>query len=215
MENYEGWLMRYADGALTREEREAVEAFLAVHADLREELEEVAAVSVTPVVATMPGKERLLKKVATTVVWWRVAAVVALMAVAGSTLMVLNRQGEESPLVALNREGERIDTTEAIETTDSESIQTVPSVKSTPSIPSVKSGPTISSTPSVQEAPLLAAQAEEPAVIDEEKEDPVIPAADVVVPEEAVPAIKVTYGRVINDAHLSMNVWHDVFLAAI
>ena len=62
MGNYEGWLMRYADGALTREEREAVEAFLEQHPELREEMEDVAGVKVTPVVATLPGKERLLKK---------------------------------------------------------------------------------------------------------------------------------------------------------
>lgn len=101
MENYEGWLMRYADGALTREEREAVEAFLEQHPELREEMEEVAGVKVTPVVATLPGKERLLKKEREGFAWWRVAAAVALMALAGTTLLVLNRKpNEASPMVA-------------------------------------------------------------------------------------------------------------------
>lgn len=101
MENYEGWLMRYADGALTREEREAVEAFLEQHPELREEMEEVAGVKVTPVVATLPGKERLLKKEREGFAWWRVAAAVALMALAGTTLLVLNRKPNEAgPMVA-------------------------------------------------------------------------------------------------------------------
>lgn len=101
MENYEGWLMRYADGALTREEREAVEAFLEQHPELREEMEEVAGVKVTPVVATLPGKERLLKKEHEGFAWWRVAAAVALMALAGTTLLVLNRKPNEAgPMVA-------------------------------------------------------------------------------------------------------------------
>jgi len=101
MENYEGWLMRYADGALTREEREAVEAFLEQHPELREEMEEVAGVKVTPVVATLPGKERLLKKEREGFAWWHVAAAVALMALAGTTLLVLNRKPNEAgPMVA-------------------------------------------------------------------------------------------------------------------
>ena len=101
MENYEGWLMRYADGALTREEREAVKAFLEQHPELREEMEEVAEVKVTPVVATLPGKERLMKKEREGFAWWRVAAAVALMALAGTTLLVLNRKPNEAgPMVA-------------------------------------------------------------------------------------------------------------------
>lgn len=93
--------MRYADGALTREEREAVEAFLEQHPELREEMEEVAEVKVTPVVATLPGKERLLKKEREGFAWWRVAAAVTLMALAGTTLLVLNRKPDEAgPMVA-------------------------------------------------------------------------------------------------------------------
>lgn len=101
MENYEGWLMRYADGALTREEREAVEAFLEQHPELREEMEEVAGMKVTPVVATLPGKESLLKKEHKGFAWWHVAAAVTLMVLAGTTLLVLNRKPSEAgPMVA-------------------------------------------------------------------------------------------------------------------
>lgn len=98
MDNYEGWLMRYADDALTAAERQQVEAFLAEHPGLREEMEAVASVKVTPVVASMPGKERLLHR-QPKVVWHRVAAAVALLVVAGITLLVLHRP-EEAPLVA-------------------------------------------------------------------------------------------------------------------
>ena len=98
MDNYEGWLMRYADDALTAAERLQVEAFLAEHPGLREEMEAVASVKVTPVVASMPGKERLLHR-QPMAVWHRVAAAVALLVVAGITLLVLHRP-EEAPLVA-------------------------------------------------------------------------------------------------------------------
>ena len=98
MDNYEGWLMRYADDALTAAERQQVEVFLAEHPGLREEVEAVASVKVTPVVASMPGKERLLHR-QPMAVWHRVAAAVALLVVAGITLLVLHRP-EEAPLVA-------------------------------------------------------------------------------------------------------------------
>ena len=98
MDNYEGWLMRYADDALTAAERRQVEAFLAEHPGLREEVEAVASVKVTPVVASMPGKERLLHR-QPMAVWHRVAAAVALLVVARITLLVLHRP-EEAPLVA-------------------------------------------------------------------------------------------------------------------
>ena len=92
-ENYEGWLMRYADGELTAAERRQVEAFLAEHPDLREELDEVSSVRVAPLVATMPGKERLLRREPAGV-WRRVAAAAALLVVAGTTLFFLNRPAE-------------------------------------------------------------------------------------------------------------------------
>ena len=61
-ENYEGYLMRYADGELDQVETAAVESFLAEHPELREELEELTspALRVTAPMATMPGKERML-----------------------------------------------------------------------------------------------------------------------------------------------------------
>lgn len=99
-ENYEGWLMRYADGELTAAERRQVEAFLAEHPDLREELDEVSSVRVTPLVATMPGKERLLRREPAGV-WRRVAAAVALLVVAGTTLFFLNRPAEGEMIAEL------------------------------------------------------------------------------------------------------------------
>lgn len=99
MENYEGWLMRYADGELNAAERQEVERFLAAHPDLREELDEVSSVRVTPLVATMPGKERLLRREPAGV-WRRVAAAAALLAVAGTTLFFLNRPAEGEMIAA-------------------------------------------------------------------------------------------------------------------
>lgn len=100
MENYEGWLMRYADGELTAAERQEVERFLAEHPDLREELDEVSSVRVTPLVATMPGKERLLRREPAGV-WRRVAAAAALLVVAGTTLFFLNRPDEGEMIAEL------------------------------------------------------------------------------------------------------------------
>ncbi|MBP3763551.1 MAG: hypothetical protein J6I49_06720, partial [Bacteroidales bacterium] len=98
LDNYEGWLMRYADDALTPAERREVERFLAAHPGLAEEMEEVASVKVSPVLATLPDKERLLRR-EPVVLWRRVAAAVALLVVAGTTLLFLNR-ADETPLVA-------------------------------------------------------------------------------------------------------------------
>lgn len=100
MENYEGWLMRYADGELTAAERRQVEAFLDEHPDLREELDEVSSVRVAPLVATMPGKERLLRR-EPAAVWRRVAAAAALLVVAGTTLFFLNRPAEGEMIAEL------------------------------------------------------------------------------------------------------------------
>lgn len=100
MENYEGWLMRYADGELTAAERQEVDRFLAEHPDLREELDEVSSVRVTPLVATMPGKERLLRR-EPAAVWRRVAAAAALLVVAGTTLFFLNRPAEGEMIAEL------------------------------------------------------------------------------------------------------------------
>lgn len=76
-EYIEGLLMRYADGELTDAERAEAETLLAAHPELREELETVAGVKVTPPVAVMPHKERLLHHSAPT--WWRHAAAAAAM----------------------------------------------------------------------------------------------------------------------------------------
>lgn len=89
-ENYEGWLMRYADDALNSAERAEVERFLEAHPNLREEMDEVASVRVTPVVAAMPGKERLLHR-EPVAVWHRVAAAVALLLLSGGVWLLLDK----------------------------------------------------------------------------------------------------------------------------
>ncbi len=59
--NYEDWLMLYLDNELTATERHAVEAFVADHPDVQDELEglkETMLIPFTP--PAMPGSERLL-----------------------------------------------------------------------------------------------------------------------------------------------------------
>lgn len=101
MDNYEGWLMRYADGELNDSERAEVERFLQGHPELQEELEEVCSVKVTAPVATLPGKEALLHKEGVTFSpVWRAAAAVALLLVAGGITLMINKRSDEKPLVA-------------------------------------------------------------------------------------------------------------------
>ena len=96
---------------------------------------------------------------------------------------------------------EAIDTIEAIEAIDSVSIRSIPSIKS---IQSIK-----------EDVPEIVAQSEEPTLTVEE-EEPVLQKEDSITsePSPTTPKIKVTYGRVINDAHLAVNVWQNMFLAA-
>lgn len=89
-ENYEGYLMRYADGALSEAEAAEVEAYLERHPELREELDEVSSptLCVTAPSATMPGKERMIHTEPVFVpvglkrTIWSAAATVALLIIA-------------------------------------------------------------------------------------------------------------------------------------
>lgn len=211
MENYEGWLMRYADGALTREEREAVEAFLEVHPDLREELEELSAVKVAPVVATLPDKGRLLKKEMATFAWWRVAASVALLLVAGSTLIILNRKAEEQPLVAENREMDLVEAIEGLEVIDTTETIGPESIKSIQSIPSIASIPSPPSAPMPEEEPLLAAE-ESPQPIPSPESEETPRSEDSLAPSRQ-PVPTVTVAPVIEDARLAVNPWLEALMA--
>ena len=60
-DNYETWLMLYLDNELTAQERQAVEAFVAAHPALQDELEGLKETLLQPEMpAAMPGLERLL-----------------------------------------------------------------------------------------------------------------------------------------------------------
>ena len=103
-ENYEGYLMRYADGDLSAAEAAEVEAFLDKHPDLREELEDITSptLRVTPPMVTLPGKERLMHDVAAVntqshgKVWVSIAATIALLVVAAGVVrsILLQDDGE-------------------------------------------------------------------------------------------------------------------------
>lgn len=205
MENYEGWLMRYADGALTREEREAVEAFLEQHPELREEMEEVAEVKVTPVVATLPGKERLLKKEREGFAWWRVAAAVALMALAGTTLLVLNRKPDEAgPMVAQAQPEPAVQP----EPQEAETDTTYKTYKPYKTHKAHKAHKPYHPQELPAEAPLLAEEVAPQA-------SP-IPPQDTLeeIPEPSRPEPTVTVPPVINDARLATNPWLEALTAS-
>lgn len=202
MENYEGWLMRYADGALTREEREAVEAFLEQHPELREEMEEVAEVKVTPVVATLPGKERLLKKEREGFAWWRVAAAVALMALAGTTLLVLNRKPNEAgPMVAQAQPEPAV----AAEPQEAETDTTHKTYKP---YKAHKAHKPYHPQELPAEVPLLAEE-----IVPQASP---IPPQDTLeeIPEPSRPEPTVTVPPVINDARLATNPWLEALTAS-
>lgn len=205
MENYEGWLMRYADGALTREEREAVEAFLEQHPELREEMEEVAGVKVTPVVATLPGKERLLKKEHEGFAWWRVAAAVALMALAGTTLLVLNRKPDEAgPMVAQAQPEPAVQP----EPQEAETDTTYKTYKTYKPYKTHKAHKSYLPQELPAEAPLLAEEVAPQA-------SPILPQDTLEeIPEPSRPEPTVTVPPVINDARLATNPWLEALTAS-
>ena len=107
-ENYEGYLMRYADGELSAAEAAEVETFLDEHPELREDLKEITAPSlrVTAPVATMHDKERLLHKETSIVPilrykkWMSIAAAIALLVVAAGVVHTLLQQSHRQPVIA-------------------------------------------------------------------------------------------------------------------
>lgn len=205
MENYEGWLMRYADGALTRKEREAVEAFLEQHPELRVEMEEVAGVKVTPVVATLPGKERLQKKEREGFAWWHVAAAVALMVLAGTTLLVLNRKPNEAgPMVAQAQPEPAV----AAEPQEAETDTTYKTYKTYKPYKPYKSHKPYLPQELPAEVPLLAEEVAPQAIP--------IPPQDTLeeIPEPSRPEPTVTVPPVINDARLATNPWLEALTAS-
>ena len=203
MENYEGWLMRYADDALTAAERQQVEAFLAEHPGLREEMEAVASVKVTPVVASMPGKERLLHR-QPMAVWHRVAAAVALLVVAGITLLVLNRP-EEAPLVAQHTAAP---VSPALPASPQETA--APSQPSTPQPPARKAVAQQEKLESLEKLEIL----ESLEILDnlELQEAPSLLATldSLEAPTPNLPRATATLGIVVEDARLASNPWREL-----
>lgn len=104
IDNYEGYLMRYADGELSDDEVAMVEAFLAAHPDLRDELEAITdpSLKITPPLVYMPGKEEMMQPVAAVgshkAVWKNLAAAIALLMAIGIVLKIGPRS--ENPIVA-------------------------------------------------------------------------------------------------------------------
>ena len=102
-DNYEGYLMRYADGELPEKERAEVESFLTAHPELREELAEISdpALRVTAPLVTMPNKERLMHPVRPSAkIWLRIAAAVAFILFAAGVVRSLMPHPSSPTLVA-------------------------------------------------------------------------------------------------------------------
>ena len=200
MENYEGWLMRYADGELTDDERRMTEAFLDGHPDLREELDGVAAVRVTPMLVTMPHKERLLHK-DTTFAWWRVAASVAVLVLSGTTLIFLTREPDEENLMA------EVKPTPMVVEPVAAPVDTTPAAM--PTIRKRKAAviavvpENIAQPVSIMEEPLLAEAAEpQPAT------------SDSVEPEPTTLSQPTATIGIISDARLAVNPWLEALMAS-
>ena len=104
-DNYEGYLMRYADGELDAKESAMVEAFLDANPELRQELDAITAPSlkITPPLAMMPGKETLMHEVVASKknwqpIWYSIAAAIALLVVFG--IMLRMGHQTENPILA-------------------------------------------------------------------------------------------------------------------
>ena len=59
LNNYESWFLQYADGECTPAEQQAVEGFLLLHPALKEELDQMLDLRLSPDKVVMPGKEFL------------------------------------------------------------------------------------------------------------------------------------------------------------
>lgn len=107
-ENYEGYLMRYADGELNETEVAKVEAYLERHPELREELDEVSSptLHVAAPAATMPCKERMMHTETAFVpigrkrAIWSAAAAVALLIIAVAVVRSLSSSDKNGSLTA-------------------------------------------------------------------------------------------------------------------
>lgn len=79
LNNYEEWLVLYADNELTGEEKEAVEKFVLPHPSIQKELELFQKTRLEPdEKIVFPGKESLYRREekvkVVTIKWWRIAA---------------------------------------------------------------------------------------------------------------------------------------------
>ena len=97
-DNYELYFFQYQEGMLDESARREVEAFMAQHPDLAEEMALYAEAPVlTAEVAAFPFKESLRRKEAP-VLWWRYAAAAAVVVGIGATVMLtLPRQEQAAP----------------------------------------------------------------------------------------------------------------------
>ena len=97
-DNYELYFFQYQEGMLDESARREVEAFMAQHPDLAEEMTLYAEAPVlTAEVAAFPFKESLRRKEAP-VLWWRYAAAAAVVVGIGAAVMLtLPRQEQAAP----------------------------------------------------------------------------------------------------------------------
>lgn len=168
--NYELWLMRYVDGDLTADEREAVEQWLEVNPEAAEELKlygeapRLERDESVHYAAAVPGRVQPLWP--TVLRWSAAAVVVAALAVPAVRLLT----PQEQPVVVAQAEPETLPAA------------TNDSLAAPVETPAVERRSTVAVRPQQEAEPLLAEAVEE--VVPEE------PEPEVVVPEVFVPEVE-------------------------
>lgn len=161
-DNYELWLLRYAEGELSEREREMVEAWLAGHPEAAEELALYASAprlernESVGFVATLPPHTEQSAPPAVRPLWPMVARWSAAAAVVAALMLPALRMGSmapsDAPLLAKDLGIERMDEMETVPVIPVETIQSIKPVKSirpAESTVSVNPVETIQSTPDI------------------------------------------------------------------
>ncbi|HET9824604.1 MAG TPA: hypothetical protein VFP87_04685 [Chitinophagaceae bacterium] len=102
LNNYEEWLVLYADNELNNEEKIAVEKFAHDHPVVQDELALFQQTKLQPETIVFPNKQALYKPGTRKIVimqWWKVAVAAVLVLVSGITLYSILTKSDSNPAV--------------------------------------------------------------------------------------------------------------------